>query len=53
MSQCWPSGIEVHAGQVANRSFGGFVTDEDPHDLPPGTAIQPVNVGASGRWVAD
>ena len=25
------------------KDFGGFVTNEDPHDLPPGTAIQQVN----------
>ncbi|MBX6312829.1 MAG: hypothetical protein IRY99_07935 [Isosphaeraceae bacterium] len=28
---------------VAIRDFGGFVTNADPHDLPPGVAIVQVN----------
>jgi hypothetical protein len=34
---------KVPEEQVVIRDFGGFVTSEDPHDLPPGTAIRQVN----------
>jgi hypothetical protein len=29
--------------QVMIRDFGGFVSNEDPHDLPPGASIRQVN----------
>jgi hypothetical protein len=35
---------KVPEGQVGIRDSGGFVSNEDPHDLPPGTAIQQINV---------
>ncbi len=28
---------------VAIKDFGGFVTNSDPHDVPPGTAVRQVN----------
>ena len=28
---------------VAIKDFGGFVTNADPHDVPPGTAIKQLN----------
>ena len=34
---------KVPKGQVVIRDFGGFVSNEDPHDIPPGTAIKQVN----------
>jgi hypothetical protein len=30
---------KVPEGQIVIKDFGGFVSNEDPHDLPPGTAI--------------
>lgn len=33
----------VPEGQVNIKDFGGFVTNVDPHDVPPGTAIKQVN----------
>ena len=30
-------------GQVRFRDFGGFVTNEDPHDLTPGGAVKQIN----------
>ncbi len=30
-------------GSVAIRDFGGFVTNADPHDVPPGTAVKQMN----------
>lgn len=30
-------------GQVIIRDFGGFVSNEDPHDLPPGASIKQIN----------
>ena len=29
--------------KVAIKDFGGFVTNADPHDVPPGTAVKQVN----------
>ncbi len=29
--------------QVAIKDFCGFVTNADPHDVPPGTAVKQVN----------
>jgi hypothetical protein len=34
---------KVPEAQVVIRDFGGFVSNEDPHDLPPGTAIKQIN----------
>ena len=28
---------------VAIKDFGGFVTNADPHDVPPGTAVRQIN----------
>ena len=28
---------------VPIKDFGGFVTNADPHDVPPGTAVKQVN----------
>lgn len=28
---------------IAIKDFGGFVTNADPHDVPPGTAIRQIN----------
>jgi hypothetical protein len=33
----------VPEGQVMIRDFGGFVSNEDPHDLPPGASIKQIN----------
>jgi hypothetical protein len=30
-------------GAVDIRDFGGFVTNADPHDVRPGTAVEQVN----------
>jgi hypothetical protein len=29
--------------KVAIKDFGGFVTNADPHDVPPGTAVRQIN----------
>ena len=34
---------EAPEAQVAIKDFGGFVTNSDPHDVPPGTAVKQVN----------
>jgi hypothetical protein len=34
---------KVPDGQVSIRDFGGFVTNADPHDIAPGTAVRQVN----------
>ena len=28
---------------VTIKDFGGFVTNADPHDVPPGTAVRQIN----------
>jgi hypothetical protein len=30
-------------GQVVIKDFGGLISNEDPHDIPPGTAIRQIN----------
>lgn len=34
------------AARLTIRDFAGFVTASDPHDLPPGTAQEQVNVAS-------
>jgi hypothetical protein len=34
---------KVPESQVIIRDFGGLISNEDPHDLPPGAAIKQVN----------
>jgi hypothetical protein len=38
-----PSDPKIPEAQIAIKDFGGFVTNADPHDVPPGTAIKQVN----------
>lgn len=34
---------EDSKAQVSMKDFGGFVTNADPHNIPPGTAVRQVN----------
>ena len=34
---------KVPESQVVVKDFGGFMTNADPHDVPPGTTVKQVN----------